>query len=245
MQSAPFFTVHACVWSLADGSVRDCGTLGGTFSQARGINRAGTVVGVSDLARGGAHGFVWNGKMSDLGTRPGDWKSAAYSVNDKGQIVGFSTAHDGTDHAIIWQGGSVTDIGALNAGRQSRGFGIGPDGSVVGEIQVAGGHWHAALWRGETLTDLGTLDGDADSRAEAVNAAGQVVGSSRATLGAFAEQVAFVTRAGVPADLNALLPTASGWTLTDATGINDRGQICGVGVLHGHSHAYLLTPVGT
>ena len=46
------------------------------------------------------------------------------------------------------------------------------------------------------------------------------------------------------ADLNRLVPPASGWQLQDATGINAQGQIVGRGIApDGHVHAFLLTPV--
>jgi probable HAF family extracellular repeat protein len=44
-------------------------------------------------------------------------------------------------------------------------------------------------------------------------------------------------------DLNNLISPNSGWTLSDAAGINDNGQIIGQGTNPSHQyHAYLLTP---
>jgi hypothetical protein len=43
-------------------------------------------------------------------------------------------------------------------------------------------------------------------------------------------------------DVNTLLPPNSGWTLLTATGINDRGQIAGTGLIGGQSRAYRLSP---
>jgi probable HAF family extracellular repeat protein len=43
-------------------------------------------------------------------------------------------------------------------------------------------------------------------------------------------------------DLNDLLPNGSGWTLAEATAINNSGQVVGVGVHNGQNHAFLLTP---
>ncbi|MCW3052237.1 MAG: hypothetical protein JWN14_1407, partial [Chthonomonadales bacterium] len=45
-------------------------------------------------------------------------------------------------------------------------------------------------------------------------------------------------------DLNSLLPADSGWVLTNANGINDRGQIVGSGIYQGKQRAYLLSPLG-
>jgi probable HAF family extracellular repeat protein len=44
-------------------------------------------------------------------------------------------------------------------------------------------------------------------------------------------------------DLNSLIAPAPGWTLVEATAINDRGQIVGFGVNpDGQGRAFLLTP---
>ena len=46
-------------------------------------------------------------------------------------------------------------------------------------------------------------------------------------------------------DLNNLIDRTLGWTLTDATGINESGQIVGYGTIAsgGPIHAFLLTPI--
>lgn len=42
-------------------------------------------------------------------------------------------------------------------------------------------------------------------------------------------------------DLNSLIPSGSGWTLTEAYAINSSGQIVGSGIVNGVEHAFLLT----
>jgi hypothetical protein len=44
-------------------------------------------------------------------------------------------------------------------------------------------------------------------------------------------------------DLNTLIAPYSGWFLQFANGINNRGQIAGMGLLNGAQHGYILTPV--
>jgi probable HAF family extracellular repeat protein len=44
-------------------------------------------------------------------------------------------------------------------------------------------------------------------------------------------------------NLNDLIPSNSGWSLSLPTGINSRGQITGQGTINGEQHAFLLTPV--
>ena len=44
-------------------------------------------------------------------------------------------------------------------------------------------------------------------------------------------------------ELNSLLAPDSGWDLSWAVDINDRGQITGYGIKDGQFRAYLMTPV--
>jgi probable HAF family extracellular repeat protein len=111
---------------------------------------------------------------------------------------------------------------------------------------VAGGGFpmsHAFLYRASTgtMTDLGTLPGRDQSMASDINDLGQVVGSSFSDTG-FASAFIWSASAGMQ-DVNTLLPSNSGWVLVSAEGINNGGQITGLGMLGGQvQHAYLLTP---
>jgi probable HAF family extracellular repeat protein len=53
----------------------------------------------------------------------------------------------------------------------------------------------------------------------------------------------FIYSGGTVQNLNNLVPPGSGFTLYDATGINDNGQIVVTGYnAQGYRHAFLLTP---
>jgi probable HAF family extracellular repeat protein len=43
-------------------------------------------------------------------------------------------------------------------------------------------------------------------------------------------------------DLNKLIPAGAGWLLEIAYGINNAGQIVGLGVHNGQEHGFLVTP---
>jgi probable HAF family extracellular repeat protein len=87
---------------------------------------------------------------------------------------------------------------------------------------------------------MGTLGGY--SEAVAINNLGQVVGDSYTVGGSHAFVTDLATMQMV--DLNTQIPPDSGWTLFEASAINDAGQIVGTGQLPGYNnvHAYLLTP---
>ncbi|MEZ7128878.1 PKD domain-containing protein [Nonomuraea sp. AD125B] len=78
---------------------------------------------------------------------------------------------------------------------------------------------------------------------EAINEAGVGVGmiNIREDSGSYSAHAALY-QGGVGTDLNTLLPPGSDWTLKDATGINDVGQIVGIGRPAGSDvdHAFLL-----
>jgi len=88
------------------------------------------------------------------------------------------------------------------------------------------------------MHDLGTLPGDAVSQARGINTDGLVVGWSGTAGG---NSRAFIWFRGMMLDLNVFLHPHSGWVLTSAAGINDRGEIAGAGLHDGQPRAFLLT----
>ncbi|HEY6967678.1 MAG TPA: HAF repeat-containing protein [Candidatus Angelobacter sp.] len=147
---------HAVLWNGS--SVKDLGTLGGTRSEAHGINSSTQVVGVADT-KTGHHAFLWanGGPMQDLGTLPGDLNSRADHINDHGAVVGASESFKGV-RAFYWtSSGGMQEIGVLQGGGYSEAYGINNSGQVVGQSGSSLGT-RAFFWTpGGSIADLNDL----------------------------------------------------------------------------------------
>ena len=263
---------HICRATTSDpfswiaGKLTDLGTLGaaGSFSQGRAVNRAGDIAGGS----AGKAFLVHNGKLTDLGpgtatgindfgeivggtscchafvisggtrtTLPdlsssGGGLSSASGISNSHQIVGFSDNAQGWGHAVRWSNGAITDLGTLG-GTQSAAYAINDLGQITGWAHTVSEATHVFLYSGGKMTDLGTFG--LDPVGEAINNHGVIVGQSG--------NGAWIWSGGTFRNLNNLIPSRSGFTLDDATAINDNGQI----VANGHNsggqeHTFLLTP---
>jgi probable HAF family extracellular repeat protein len=99
-------------FSYAGGMVTDLGTLGGSNSQANGVNDIGVVVGNADTATT-THAFLFvGGAMSDLGTLGGP-NSTALAINNPGTIVGQSDNASGSQSAFVTFYSSMSDLNQL------------------------------------------------------------------------------------------------------------------------------------
>lgn len=203
---------------------------------AYGLNNTGHVVGgYLEPA------FLWyKGNMTSLGTLGGSG-SIAYGINDARQVVGNSIANSSSSHAFLWEKGKMKDLGSLGGG-YSVAYGINKTAQVVGFSTFNNNspfYVHAFLWENPKMKDLGTLGGN-NSNALAINNWGTIVGKSEISSGV---EHAFVWKNRRMTDLNSVLPSNSGWELTTANAINNRGQIVGKGKFNGQIRAFLLTPV--
>jgi probable HAF family extracellular repeat protein len=244
---------HAAL--LSKGVTTDLGTFGGVFSSALGINNSGQIVGYYSSPDGLNHAFLYSdGNMTGLGPFGAEAISVATAINDSGMIVGeASDSFTVPSHAFLYSNGVMSDISPFG-NSESYAEGINNRGQVVGEFLTAdGAAFHAFLYSNGVFTDLGSA-GSPESVASAINDRGQVVGTTFVPF----EDVcfdsdtgepfpctnykphAFLYENGVMTDLNTLLRPGSGWELTWALDINNKGQIVGYGLFDGKSHAFLI-----
>ena len=206
---------------------------------ARDINNAdlvvGSIAGRATLWRGSTAAEDLNDIIDPrLGWTLGD----ANAINDDGAIAGTGKI-GGVTRAYLLDilTGRITNVGDLPGGRDySFGLDMNEHGQVVGQSGGAQGDF-AFLWDATTgLLNLGTLPGGVNrSMAEGINSFGQVVGWAESVRGLHA--FVWQKKTGM-VDLNSLIDPHSGWTLSTATAINDRGQI----VVNSGTRALLLTP---
>ena len=235
----------------------ELGTLGGTFSDARGINDSGQVVGYSTAVPGGNfHAFITgtNGAgMTDLGTFGGDY-SFALEINNSGQVFGVF-GNDGEErfHYFITgpNGIGMTELPAVSFdGSKLYSYnGINDSGQLVGNTFDSDGvsAWNMhSFFTGDNgigITELSPgpdqFGNDFYSSAAGINNSGQVIG--------YMSEDTFLYSNGTYADLETLPSVVSGgWGSNfNVSDINNNGQIIGHGLHNNGSstEAYLLSNV--
>lgn len=239
---------HAVVWD--QGKIRDLRTLGGTQSSAMDVNDLGQVVGgalnaTEDPLSAGfvlGDGFIWtgttqlrafvwqNGVMRDLDTLGGP-DAFAIAINQFGQIAGESYTSTinpdtgiPTEDPFLWTNGKMIDLGTLG-GTTGYSVWLNDWGQVVGDSNLAGDEYsHGFLWDRGVLRDLRPpqKNGGNYSWVYWINELGDVVGG--ATLSGDELNDAILWRLGKPIDLG----TIGQDVCSEATGMNDFGQIVGI-----------------
>jgi probable HAF family extracellular repeat protein len=147
--------LHALLWE--GGTVTDLGNLGGT-GRGNGIvglniNRAGHVVGSSDLPGDARfHAFLWTKAtgMRDLGTLQGDVSSVGLSINDKDEVVGLSLDSNFNPTAFVRRDGVMMDLNKLISGTSLltliQACSINSHGAIIGlAMDKSTGQFHGFL----------------------------------------------------------------------------------------------------
>jgi probable HAF family extracellular repeat protein len=233
---------HAFVFR--DNQMVDLGTLGGTDSSAAGINNNGRIVGwafncgysFSPLCESN-HPFIQHAfrtelnRLVDLGTLGGP-HSAATAVNKFGDIAGWSFQDDNSTLACRWTDAGLASLGTLGPYPQSEALAMNDAGHAVGYSYPPSSSAHAFLVADGVMHDLGTFSPALSSKALWINNYDDVVGST--------DIGAFLYTSGQMFRLSQLTVPPSVYEFSEATGINDAGQIV---VNWPGPAAFLLTPL--
>jgi probable HAF family extracellular repeat protein len=203
-------------------------------SKAFAISDAGVIVGQSvPHGRNSVSPVLWeNGKMKTIDAGAG----VANGINDAGQIVGQAYDSQGRYHAFLWTRTSGLQwIGPAET--FSSAITINDSGYIVLQMFSKG----SFLYSGDKLVSEIVAPGKLPVEVRALNNHNVAVGA----YGRFSDEYRafrWDQKTG-PIDLNSLIPAGSGWKLETASGINDQGQIVGIGDFKGNDNAgFLLTP---
>ena len=240
----------AVIWDTAHGTTQHLGTLGGMNSDGASINSRGYVVGFSDTggSTNRAHAFLWDPTiqlMSDLGTLGGDLVSYAYGINnDHKEVVGISESGGevGSYHAFLWtrRTGMVNLVpGSNNSGA----YAINYSGQVVGFADGRAFLWTPDVPNGTTGA-ISYLDDCNPSGPRAFTAYG--INDNAQVVGQLVGGHGFVwDSTNCTQIITDLVMPATNFSLTDAYGINNSGQIVGFGgyLPNGPGGSVLFTPI--
>jgi len=228
---------HAFEWS--GGVFTDLTPAAVTPQQAVAVNGAGDVAILSSSS------FV---RKSDGTTVPlaGLTTGSALApndINDSGDVVGDAVTASWNTRAVWWHAGATADLGALPGDVNSSATAIAASGVIVGDSYGAVStiaNTSAVVWQGGAISALPPRNTGESCVALGLNAYGEIVGyvGSDTADGAGA----LLWDNGAVRDLQTLIPSNSGWRLSAARSVNDRGQIVGYGWHNNAPRAYLLTP---
>ncbi len=158
------------------------------------------------------------------------WIGTATGINNSGTIVGYALfPHQSVGRAVrFFPNANAVVIPVAPAGVSSSAQAINAAGDVVGN---AGSQ--AFLYKNNRVTYLPRPPGEEAGNAVAygINASDEIVGDIITST----SQTAFLYVDGRSYDLTSLLSAKSGWQITHAAGISNRGQIVGTGNLGSYS----------
>jgi probable HAF family extracellular repeat protein len=236
--------VAAWLWRQGHWSTVDAAQVVAINAHGQAVGSVTTLSGYTTLH----HAFLWqDDSLHDLGVlaqyacgyETGYCSaSAAMDINENGQVVGVSADSAGRIRVVLWDNGTIRDLGLppnpRYVGRDWHAF-INNHGQIAASTATGQGFF----WNDGHVRALGTLGGTIE--VAGLNAHGEVVGT--AVTGAGEQHVFVWSESRGMLDLGT---GPHGFSDARAVGINDRGDIVGIGA-QCMSHEYgrcLLSPDG-
>lgn len=216
-------------------------SLGGPLpGSATGINNSGQAVGSLDSGKA----FYFDGSRSRYIPIENAVWSGAGPINDAGVAGGAATLDTPTGlvtRGFTYDGHEVKYFTSPDSSTAFYPDVVSDSGRILGHTDLG-----VYIYEREKFTEIGDID-RTEGGALDMNEKGWVVGGVRVPVGDFFEARAFLYRNDKIYYLNDLMGpgSGSGWQLQRATGINDRGQIVGIGYSEaaGERRGFLATPV--
>lgn len=179
-----------------------------------------------------------NGQWINLGKLASGFDPLPLAINGTGQVLATAAMQNGADHEYLYGNGQWTDLGTPNGGDAILSGDINDNGQVL----VLASAGHPSLYSNGQWTDIGTPSGYNTPTFDGLDDAGQaLINGLGAGSGGILSPPShpFLYSNGQWNDLNNLLPAGSTVTLSEAIGLNNKGQMLAVG---SDQHVYLLTP---
>jgi probable HAF family extracellular repeat protein len=207
---------------------------------------------ISTLLFGAIHCQAQRYFLTDLGTlrTNGSGTSSAAAINSSGVIVGVSDSDTGGQRAFrLKPGGTMQDLGYINnPAYPSAAYAINAAGIVSGVAVTQSGSFAEAIrYDGTGLIPLPWLPGGGDCYGRSINAGGTIVGWSNRGIGCGGANCpgnpGYAVR-WIGSSVEAI--GGLGGYYSDATGINDAGEVCGYGAITNNpaiTHAFRI-PAG-
>jgi uncharacterized protein (TIGR03437 family) len=232
------------------------------------INDAGQIAGTEgvDFTAASQPALISaKGTFSVLPEPSGVTGGIAFGVSTNGIVAGtvsFGSNISGTSiygqiSAAVWQNGVFQSQKALPVFTAGWASSVNSSGVAAGALIASNDPErgsHAAIFQNGSAIDIGSSIQTQASVATGINDSGWVVGFDGGVAMEEGYQIAGVLSPAISIfrpflyingqlyDLNALIPSGSGWTLYTASGINNNNQIVGTGIFQGQPRAYVLTP---
>jgi hypothetical protein len=215
---------------------------GSVFTQCRGINAVGQMVGVYQSPDAKSHAFVKDGPEFISFDVPGATDTRGFGIDALGQIVGRYTSPDGIVHGYFRRrDGTVLTIDAPGA-TATEASGITPQGEITGVYTAADGRVHGYILTDgfQTIDVPGAINTGTPAGGVWMAASGELAGYYRPQVAPPGQNRAWVRLADATFHTY-LFP---GSVDTCFFNINERGDLVGRYVTNGVEHGLYVDRLG-